>query len=87
MPEVKYLETMITAAQIEEKVTSPGSSAGNTFGGNFYYSLPRDFYKTMTVEQVASQLRPSLCDATLKDGRLAAFLEKAKAHGYYTGKN
>ena len=75
------------SVQIEEKCSSPGSSAGNTFGGSFYYPLPRDFYITMTAEQFASQLRPSLCDATLKDGRLASFLEKAKAHGYYTGKN
>ncbi len=73
--------------RVEEKISSPGSSAGSTFGGEFYYELPSNFYETMTVEQIAEPFRGALYNDTIERGKLAAFLEKAKAHGYYTGKN
>ena len=34
------------AAEIKETSSSPGSNAGNTFGGSFTHALPRDFCKT-----------------------------------------
>jgi len=72
---------------MEESVSSPGSSAGNTFGGTFYKDLPKNFYKTMTVEQIAEMYGSRLHDAIIKDGKLADFLEKAKKHKLFMGKN
>ena len=74
------------SVEIEEKISSPGSSAGNTFGGSFFYSLDKEFYK-QSAEDVASQFRNALNDAILESGRLAAFMEKARTHDYYKGKN
>ena len=73
--------------QIKEEVSEPGTSASNTFGGSFFHKLPADFYKTGTAEQIAGQFKQALCDEILRDGRLAAFIEKAKKHDYYKGKN
>ena len=72
---------------MEESVSSPGSSAGNTFGGTFYKDLPKNFHKTMTVEQIAEMYGSRLHDAIIKDGKLADFLEKAKKHKLFMGKN
>ena len=72
------------SVSIEQNVSSPGSSAGNCFGGTFYKDLPYDFWMTMTAEDVAS-----VCggECVIKAGRMAAFIEKAKQHKIYTGKN
>lgn len=72
---------------IEEKITSPGSSAGNTFGGEFYYSLPSDFYMTQTVDDIAERFRNAIYNSTILDGRLETFMENVKTHNIYTGKN
>ena len=72
---------------IEERVSSPGSSAGNTFGGEFYHSLTRDFYMTQTAEDIAGMFGKRLHNAIISDGRLAKFIETAKTHKIYTGKN
>ena len=74
-------------AFIKEDISSPGTSASNTFGGTFTHGLKKDFYKTMTAEQIAEQFSPRLRQAIIEDGRLAAFIEKARTHGYYDGKN
>ena len=73
--------------KIVERVSSPGSSAGNTFGGCFEHPLKKDLYLTQTAEDIAQGFRGAIYDEVINDGRLAAFLEKAKEHGYYTGKN
>ena len=73
--------------KIIERVSSPGSSAGNTFGGSFEHPLNKNFYLTQTVEDIAQGFRGAIYDEVINDGRLAAFIEKAKEHGYYTGKN
>ncbi len=72
---------------IEEDVSSPGSSAGNTFGGKFYKELPCDFWKEQTAEDVADLFNDRLKKAILEDGRLAAFIEEAQKHKIFTGKN
>lgn len=72
---------------IEERVSSPGSSAGNTFGGEFYHSLTRDFYMTQTAEDIAGMFGKRLHNAIINDGRLAGFIETAKTHNIYTEKN
>ena len=72
---------------VEISVSSPGSSAGNTFGGTFYKDIPKNFHKTMTVEQIAEMYGSRLHDAIIKDGKLADFLEKAKKHKIFMGKN
>ena len=75
------------SVRIEEKISSPGSSAGNTFGGSFYYKRSRNFFREKTAEQIAEDFRAVIYDATVADGRLAEFIEKAKTHKMYMGKN
>ena len=74
------------SVQIRSDVDSPGSSAGNTFGGVFYNKIPSDFWMNTTAEEV-SAMYPGLDDVVVKDGRLADFIEKAKEHKIFTGKN
>ncbi|MBO4349768.1 MAG: hypothetical protein J6A01_02335 [Proteobacteria bacterium] len=74
------------SAYIKESVSSPGSSAGNCFGMDWTYDLPHNFYKTMTVEQIAG-LTHGLYKTTLESGILADFLEKTKTHDIFWGKN
>ena len=73
--------------EIKEVCSSPGSSAGNTFGGTFTYPLRSDFCETQTAEEIAGGLSMDARRAILEDGRLAAFMEKARTHAYYKGKN
>ena len=75
------------SAQIEESVSSPGSSAGNTFGGTFYHELDRDFFLHKSAEDIAEMFGKTLNKKLIENGRLAAFLEKAKTHKLYTGEN
>ena len=72
---------------IEEDASSPGSSAGNTFGGTFYREIPRNFYKTKTAEDIAGLYGERSRECMLEDGRLAAFIEKAKNHKLFMWKN
>lgn len=74
------------SVQIRSDVDSSGSSAGNTFGGVFYNEIPSDFWLNTTAEEV-SAMYPGLDDVVVKDGRLADFIEKAKEHKIFTGKN
>lgn len=74
------------SVQIRADVDSPGSSADNSFGGVFYNDLPSDFWMNTTAEEV-SAMYPGLDDAVVKDGRLADFIETAKEHKIFTGKN
>ena len=74
------------SVQIRSDVDSPGSSACNTFGGVFYNEIPSDFWMNTTAEEV-SAMYPGLDDVVVKDGRLADFIEKAKEHKIFTGKN
>lgn len=73
--------------EIKESSSSPGTSAGNTFGGSFTHSLCRDFCKTKTAEQIAGQFSQYVYQVIMEDGRLAAFMEKARLCDYYMGKN
>ncbi len=63
---------------IQEDINSPGSAAGNSFGGTFLHELPRAFYRVKTAEQVAAGFRTILETAILEDGRLAEFIAKAR---------
>lgn len=74
-------------AKIEETVSSPGSSAGNCFGGTFYHELDREFFLHKSAEDIADMFGESLRKELLANGRLADFLEKAKTHKLYKGKN
>ena len=74
------------SVRIREDVDSPGSSADNSFGGAFYNELSSDFWMNTTAEEV-SAMYPGLDNAVVKDGRLAAFIETAKRHKLFTGKN
>lgn len=72
---------------VEISVSSPGSSAGNTFGGTFYRDLPKNFYNVKTAEQIAEMFGQRTKKTILEDGRLAAFIEKARTHKIFMGKN
>ena len=74
------------SVQIRSDVDSPGSSAGNTFGGVFYNEIPSNFWLNTTAEEV-SAMYPGLDGVVIKDGRLADFIGKAKEHKIFTGKN
>ena len=63
---------------IEEDVSTPESSAGNTFGGTFTKKLPAKFWKSLTAEQIAGMYSEYLTEAILKNGRLSDFIRKAK---------
>ena len=72
---------------IEEDVSTPGSSAGNTFGGNFTKKLPAEFWKSLTAEQIAGMYSSYLTEAILKNGRLSEFIRKAQEKEIYIGEN
>ena len=74
---------------VKEDINSPGSSAGNSFGGTFLHELPRAFYRVKTAEQVAEGFRTILETAILEDGRLEEFIAKAreKDKSLYWGRN
>ena len=72
---------------ITEDINSPGSSAGNSFGGTKVYKLRSDFCESMTAEEIAEQFRVCIYNRTIEQGKLAAFIKKANAHGYYKGGN
>lgn len=74
------------SVQVRADIDFPGSSAGNNFGGVFYKELPSGFWLNMTAEEVSAMF-PGTDDVVAKDGRLAEFIEKAKGHKIYTGKN
>ena len=42
---------------------------------------------TQTVGEIADRFKGDARDAIISDGRLAAFIEKAKTREYYRGKN
>ena len=65
-------------AFIREDIRSPGSSASHGFGGAFFYELPRRFYLVKSAEQIAGEFRDIICEEILKEGRLAAFIGKAR---------
>ncbi len=84
--ELKMIFHRSGKTEIAELVGSPGSSAGNTFGGTFYKSLPKKFYKEMTVDDIADMFDSSIRKAIKENGRLEEFLEKAKTHKMYMKK-
>ena len=65
-------------ACIREDIHSPGSSASHSFGWTYYHELPRAFYRVKTAEQIAGEFSDVIKETILADGRLAAFIEKAK---------
>ena len=75
------------SAVIKEDCSSPGTNAGNTFGGSFFHPLKKDFYERSTAEEIGAGINKRACEQIIKDGRLAGFIEKAKEHGFYKGKN
>lgn len=70
-----------------EESRSPGSSAGNDFGFTWTHDLSSDFFMRQSAEQVAEQFRTSLRNNVIESGKLASFIKKARARGYYTGAN
>ena len=76
------------SVRIKIEVSSPGSSGGNTFGGTFFRDLDRFFFRTMTAEDVIKDYKDTdIGREILKNGRLADFIEKARTHKIFMGKN
>ncbi len=73
--------------QLEEAISTPGSSNSHSFGVERYQDLPKDFWKTMSAEDVASMYGSWVHDKIIAEGKLADFIEKARTHKPYTGKN
>ena len=74
---------------IKEEINSPGASASHSFGWTFVHELPRAFYRVKTAEQIAGEFSDVLRDTILADGRLEAFVARAreKDRDLYWGKN
>ena len=72
---------------IKEDIRSPGTSCSNSLGGIFTHPLNNDFFNTETAEQIAGLFSKGLYNEILRNGRLETFIEKAKSHVYYKGKN
>ena len=56
-----------------------GSSAGSSGGGSARFDLPRDFYLTMSAEQIADKCWDCLYVSIVRKGILAGLIKKAKA--------
>ncbi|MBO4423238.1 MAG: hypothetical protein J5879_07350 [Clostridia bacterium] len=70
------------SAYINQDCKCPGSNAGNIGGGEVDFDLPNDFYIRMDADELARKCWQS--NAIIKNGVLAAFMEKAKEkNGYY----
>ena len=56
-----------------------GSSAGSSGGGSNRFDLPRDFYLTMSAQQIADRCWDCLYTDIVRKGVLAGLIRKAKA--------
>jgi hypothetical protein len=71
-------------AFIHQDCSTQGISAGSVGGGENSFDLPADFYLTMTAEEITDLCWGSCYAEILENGKLASFLEKAKAkNGYF----
>ena len=67
------------SAYIHQDCRCQGSAPGQTGGGENSFDIPKDFYLSMTSEELANMCwRPK---AIIANGVLAAFMEKAKRKG------
>ena len=66
---------------------SPGSSAGNTFGGYHDTELPHHFFQTMTFDQFLARFHELAAKIIVDYGKMAEFFEKAKTHDAFWGRN
>ena len=65
------------SAYVHQDCRCQGSSAGSIGGGEVSFDIPRDFYLTMTPEEIAEKCWRS--NLILSNGTLAAFMQKAKS--------
>lgn len=69
---------------IHQDCQCQGISAGSVGGGENSFDLPDDFYLSMTAEEIADKCWGSCYAEILENGKLAAFLEKAKSkNGFF----
>ena len=70
------------SAYIHQDCRCPGSSAGSVGGGEISFDIPKDFFLTMTPEELADKCwHTKLIN---ENGILAKFMEKAKTkNGYF----
>lgn len=77
---------------IREEIIVTGPMAGRNSGTVNYYPLKRDFYESQTLDEITEPFRTEeskreVYDEIIRDGRLAEFINEAKAHKYYQGDN
>ena len=69
------------SAYINQDCRYQGSSAGNDGGGEMDFDLPKDFYKTMSAEDVADLCWGSCYSKIISNGILADLIAKARKKG------
>ena len=67
------------SAYIHQDCRCQGSAPGQTGGGEVSFDIPKDFYLSMTSEELAEKCWCT--KAIIANGVLAAFMEKAKSKG------
>ena len=72
---------------IKEDISMPGTSSSNTLGGKKLHRLKKNFYLTQNAQDIAQQFNEASRGSILEKGILADFIEKARTHDIYTGKN
>lgn len=66
------------SAYINQDCSCQGISAGNTGGGEARFSLPKDFYLTMSAKDIAEKCWGCCYDSIIRKGILAGLIKKAK---------
>ena len=69
------------SAYLHQDCRCQGISAGSVGGGETSFDLPGGFYRAMAPEEIAAMCWGSCRGEILGNGRLAAFMEKARAKG------
>ena len=70
-------------AILYEDSCCPGISAGNNGGCDHSIVLPRDFYRSMSLKQIADECWGCFAGSVMRSEALKKFLEGAKARGGY----
>ena len=69
--------------RINQDCRCQGISAGNTGGGEIDFYLPEDFYKTMSVKDVADMCWGTCYDKIMNNEKFRAFMSRAKKKNGY----
>lgn len=72
------------SAYIHQDCRCQGISAGNTGGGEVSFDLPKDFYRTMTDQEIADQCWGVVRAEIVEKGKLRSVMKQARSKkGFY----